>query len=503
MRKLVWAMGCLVVVLALAGCQTEETRMQPSEKSPENTVEEAFENAGSGQTFHDYMGADMSVYRALVDGIKEQAEQVSASSDSEKNEFLLDWLRVSPYGFLLTDIQIADETFQLTYAYEKEIQDSYQKLLEADLEKMKAEIPATANELETVLAVYRYYASRFQPASVWNKNEQPDGIPLFQALETGEGTSLSYAQGCQFAWNELGIDAFLLKSKESEKEVRWCVAAKLGDFYYYFNPALENGSDGGFGLQYFGSSKARMQEAYESAVSGLYRPWGISSSDMENTDGDNRYDFMKNIVSWDFEAGLDHTLRLVDLDGRESRFHTDTGVWEPAEDGESPLESMEQMTPIFDSIIRRLLEDEKSVYDPSNLDFVGDVLYLATVNYGYMLPGVSYEEEGSVQIPKKALLQIYSACFGGNAELPDLNGKSGFTYDASTEDYRVPLSDMGDGWVHMEDVEETEGGIQVLVTFMEEETVFGAYQFICEKNTFTAEDSSAIYRYTVKSVERK
>ncbi|WP_434311596.1 hypothetical protein [Hominifimenecus sp. rT4P-3] len=498
MRKWVWTIGCFIVILALSGCKSEETRTQSSEENHGNTAEEAFGSVGGGQAFEDYLGADLSVYRALVDGIKEQAKQVPASSDSEKNGFILEWIRISPYGFLLTDIQLADKNFQLTYAYEKEVQDSYRKMMEEDLEKMKAEIPTDANELETVLTAYRYYASRFQPASAWNQTEQPDGIPFFQALETGEGTSLSYAQGCQFAWNELGIDAYLLKSQENGAEVRWCVAAKLGDFYYYFHPALENGSDGGFGLQYFASSEARMQESYEPAVSGPY-----SSLDIKNSYGDDRYDFMKTIVSWEFEVGEEHTLRLVDLDGRESLFHTDTGVWDQAEEKESLSDSLDQMTPIFDSIIRILLEDEESVYDPSNLEFVGDVLYLATVNYGYMLPGVSYEEEGSVQIPKIALQQIYSACFDGSAELPDLNGKSGFTYDASAEVYRVPLSDMGDGWVHLEHFEESEGGVRVLVTFMEEETVFGTYQFICEKNAFTAEDSNAVYRYTVKSVERK
>lgn len=504
MKKHLWGMICLILILALTGCQSGG---QASEGSAgESTAAETsslFGQNGGGKKFQEFLGEDEEAYRALTEGIQGQAESVPASADQAKNDFMAAWIQVSPYGALLQDIRVENGTFVLSYAYEKETQDAYLARLQEDLKKCKETLPDSANEWETAMAVYRYYASRFAPASAWNQAEQPDGIPLLLALESGEGTSLSYTQGCQFALNELGVDAFLLKNGGGSEEIRWCLAARLGDSYYYLNPALENGSDDGQGLQYFGGSEAREPISYEPAVGGPYLPWGEQASGSENVCSDERFDFMKNIISWSFEESAAHTVRLVDLDGKESLFHTDTGVWDGAREQDDPSDLLEQMTPAFDSIIRKLMEDEGSSYDPENLDFVSGVLYLATVNYGYLLPGVSYEEAGSVQIPEAALRQIYSACFGGSGELPEIAGKSGFAYDASTGIYQVPLSDMGDGWVHVERFEESDGGLQVLTTFADDQRVYGTYLFHCEKNEFTSDDAGAVYRYAVKLVEVK
>ena len=65
-------------------------------------------------------------------------------------------------------------------------------------------------------------------------------------------------------------------------------------------------------------------------------PWGEQASGSENVCSDERFDFMKNIISWSFEESAAHTVRLVDLDGKESLFHTDTGVWDGAREQDDP-----------------------------------------------------------------------------------------------------------------------------------------------------------------------
>ena len=318
MKKHLWGMICLILILALTGCQSggQASGGSAGESTAAETGSLIGQNGG-GEKFQEFLGEDEEVYRALTEGIQGQAESVPASADQAKNDFMAAWIQVSPYGALIQDIRVENGTFVLSYAYEKETQDAYLVRLQEDLKKCKETLPDSANEWETAMAVYRYYASRFAPASAWNQAELPDGIPLLLALESGEGTSLSYTQGCQFALNELGVDAFLLKNGGGSEEIRWCLAARLGDSYYYLNPALENGSDDGQGLQYFGGSEAREPISYEPAVGGPYLPWGEQASGSENVCSDERFDFMKNIISWSFEESAAHTVRLVDLDGKE------------------------------------------------------------------------------------------------------------------------------------------------------------------------------------------
>ncbi len=118
------------------------------------------------------------------------------------------------------------------------------------------------------------------------------------------------------------------------------------------------------------------------------------------------------------------------------------------------------MQPVFDSILRTVMEDASS-YDPANAAFVCGVLYRMGVNYGLDYPGTSIDEATFDIMVPGALMRSFAA-----SAFPGLSGLSaptveGMSYDEEKDLYRLPGSDMGETESVVEGYQEQDGQLTV------------------------------------------
>ncbi len=125
-------------------------------------------------------------------------------------------LQSDPYYFFVEKLTFtADHSgVKLSYAYSDERQQEMRDFMDGQYIRLLNQIiEPDMNELDKVLAVYRYFALRIQYDEQWAQALQlsddkflfPE-IEIYQALSTNRGVCHSYAYLCEFALQQLGVE---------------------------------------------------------------------------------------------------------------------------------------------------------------------------------------------------------------------------------------------------------------------------------------------------------
>jgi len=497
--------GLAVLMLLVTGCgnpgqesssETETTLMSTSQmESTSATGLSEISHAVCEPAVREGLGEDFPYYEVLINGILAGEETVSLSGELERDQRILEAVQSqSPYYELVTSADIVKGTVKLVYSFiPEEHAQAVRRMDQEFLTFLQNNIAGDQNEFEQLVAVYKGIVKRFAIDYDYMAEGNQGGGSILQAVESGQGSPHAYARFCVFILGQLGVEAFCAESSAGDI---WFIAEIDGNFYH-FDPVMEAVNNNGSGLMFFAMSDNGRNKNGNYA----YTFAGQEKSDFRDlTCSSERFENFRK-VSVTQEEGA-HLLRLYTVDELDYLYHTDTMTAEELDPERLAEAAITDMYPVFDSIVRTMEEDFPA-YAPEDDAFVWGVLYRMSCNYGYLSDGVTYPEDGGIEIPGSAMREIASAAFGENTEVPAIPSGSRIQYQAAEDLYILPGSDMSEVWLQVEEtLKQDNGSWVVLASTVVDNTTLSSYRFVCEPNSYRA-DSDAVYRFSVTSVTRR
>lgn len=268
----------------------------------------------------------MAGYRKLIDGVFAREKRVELSKDFDANLQSLGALQGSPYFFFVDKFEFTNKNtaMKLTYKYPAEEQSRMRAFIDGEYLALLNEIIRPGmNELEKVLAVYRYFGLRIQYNYDWleafrvsdDKFQYP-GIEMYEALSTNRGVCHSYTYLCEFALQQLGIEClrFTGEMRDIDEGHMWLVVRIDGEYHHC---DLTWDSHGGFvGLEYFGMTD---RERRDSGVVNFEICYDLSYGEVK-CDSEAFRDF-RGVVGFDFAEGVPHRL-ILHYGGEDGEYDT-------------------------------------------------------------------------------------------------------------------------------------------------------------------------------------
>ncbi len=262
---------------------------------------------------------EIVLFQKVMDAIFAQKKEVILSEDYDSNLRILGALSGSPYYFFVKQDRFSkDHTKVLfTYGYSASEQAEMAEFMDKEyLTLINENITSDMNELEKVLAIYRYFASRISYDYEWlygldmadDKFLYPD-IEIYQALKTDKGVCHTYTYLCEFALQQLGIECLRFTGEMTDKKDAghmWLVVRIDGE-YYHCDPTWDsNGAE--VGLKYFGMTDE------ERTTSGVtFSNLCIDGAYGQIVCNSKRFADFRDVSN--FEINNDHSITLYKDDG--------------------------------------------------------------------------------------------------------------------------------------------------------------------------------------------
>jgi hypothetical protein len=177
---------------------------------------------------------------------------------------------------------------------------------------------------------------------------------------------------------------------------------------------------------------------------------------------------------------------------------------------ESAGDDVTKMLPVFDSLIRVLL-DEDAVYDPRDPDFFWNAVYLTAVNWESFHPLAEISEDWvSLMLPVQLVQELAAALFADYDGLPNVpeTVSGAVSYDEPLGIYSFTLSDMGETYSQIDASKHADdGSLSVIVLFKaygegEEDEVLGRFEFTVQPNERSVDIEEPEFLYSVVSAAR-
>ena len=173
-------------------------------------------------------------------------------------------------------------------------------------------------------------------------------------------------------------------------------------------------------------------------------------------------------------------------------------------------DDINKMLPVFDSLIRALL-DEDAAYDPRDPGFFWYAVYLMAVNWESFNPIAEISEDWvSLVLPVQTVQELAAALFADYDGLPGIpeSVSGAVSYDEPLGVYYFTLSDAGEAFSQIGGVVySNDGPLSVTVLFKvygegEEDEVLAQFEFTIQPNAHAAEVDEPRFLYSVVAVAR-
>lgn len=255
----------------------------------------------------------LSCFRKAVDAVFARKEEVRLTDSWDNNLIIMGALQNSPYSFVLDDFDLTDDhkSMYFEYGYSAEEQEEMYTYMDNEyLSILNEIISKDMGELEKVLAVYHYFASRISYNYSWlegfdlsdEKYLYPD-IEIYEALKTNQGVCHSYSYLCEFALQQLGVECLPVTGvmTDSDEGHMWLIV-RIDGKYYHCDPTWDSGGEQ-VSLRYFGMTddecRARGVDGFEISYDNMYG---------EIICDDSRFSKWRDV--YDYHLNGDHTITL-------------------------------------------------------------------------------------------------------------------------------------------------------------------------------------------------
>jgi hypothetical protein len=176
----------------------------------------------------------------------------------------------------------------------------------------------------------------------------------------------------------------------------------------------------------------------------------------------------------------------------------------------SASDDINAMLPVFDSLIRILL-DEGAVYGPRDPDFFWNAVYLMAVNWESFHPLAEISEDWvNLLLPVQLVQELATALFADYNGLPDVpvSTSGAVSYDDTSGVYSFTLSDMGETYSQIDASTYTDDGCVFVIALFkaygegEEDEVLGQFEFTIQPNEHSVEFDEPEFLYSVVSAAK-
>lgn len=265
--------------------------------------------------------AIMEGYHDLLEGIYEHKGEVRLTDSFDDNLSIMGCLKENPYAFVVEDYELTDDhmSIWLEYKYPKETCDEMLQFIDDQyLEILNSIIRPDMNELEKVLAVYKYFAENIAYDYEWldalnNANgefDHPD-IAVYEALNNHKGVCHTYTYLVEFALEQLDIDCIRLigQMKADENSFHMWPLVWIDGQAYHLDPTWDGDKDSA-SLYYFGMTDIENEDR------GIEDSWSVDiDTALDGVCDDNRFESFRDIC--EFELIGNHQMEVRREDGRK------------------------------------------------------------------------------------------------------------------------------------------------------------------------------------------
>ena len=326
-EKIRWVVPMLVVMLICCSCTgngqiaetgtTEPTlsafaTTKPEKKEPVLTSINHYVIKADMKSY--MTKTDIALFRKLVDGVLARKKEVTLSKDYDANLSAMGALKMTPYYFLVKKDEFSKDHTKIKFTYAYSAEKHAKKIAFLDNEYLtliNENVTSDMNELEKVLAIYKYFANRISYDYEWldglNMSEDkflyPD-IEIYQALKTNKGVCHTYTYLCEFALQQLGIECLRITGTMTgtEDDGHMWLLVRIDGKYYHCDPTWDRGENE-IGLKYFGmTDKERVASGVDidnTSIDGSYGEVSCSSK---------RFKTFRDVNNFEFNE--DHSLTL-------------------------------------------------------------------------------------------------------------------------------------------------------------------------------------------------
>lgn len=270
---------------------------------------------------------DAVLYARLMDAMLTRADETVLSQDDEKNAFLLDLLKESPYGFF-AEVELSGSKAVFTYTFEKAEQDKMLAFMDGEfLSIVNFDARKDDNTLDIVMKIY-YAVTQYLDYDKERRDNKEFGSPLFhypsdevyKAMKEKKSLCYGFAYILNFALLQRGIDCFKVYGKchDLSEGHMWNVFEIDGE-YFNCDAAWDRSKEGKSKLYHFGKTdQERKNDTVYATDFSLYHE--AAYGDVSCTD--NRFSLFRGIIGFSYIDG--HRFSFEDSKGKESVFDTET-----------------------------------------------------------------------------------------------------------------------------------------------------------------------------------
>lgn len=319
----------LVFLLLLCGCQSPTNHQDPITNEKVLTQINPYVIKSDILSF--LTQEDQDYFHQLLDAVFKQEKDIELSSDYDANLRVLSALSNNPYYYFVKNITFHKDHkgFHITYRYSLSEQNQLKENFEKEyLNIINEELDPQMNDLEKVLALYHYFASRleydydYEQQLYGMKDEEIiNDIGVFEALKTNKGVCHTYTFLMEFALAQLNIECLRMTGTLADNEDishMWPVIQIDGSFYHC-DLTWDRHDNQNVGLNYFGMTD---QERLES---GIVVDNMIDDSYGEVVCDNDIFQVLRDVEQYEFEKDKgSHIIILHYADGSIQRYNTQT-----------------------------------------------------------------------------------------------------------------------------------------------------------------------------------
>ena len=265
---------------------------------------------------------EVSYFKKALDAIFARKSKIRLTDDYDSNLRIGIALHNSPYYFLVKEDNYTSDhkTMKFTYTYSSKKQEEMRKYIDNEyLTILNKIITPGMNDLEKVLAVYRYFASRISYNYEWldglnmsdDKFLYPE-IEIYEALKTNRGVCHSYSYLCEFALQQLNIKCLRVtgEMKDKPEDGHMWLLVQIDGNWYHCDPTWDSTDANTVGLQYFGMTD---EDRAASGVNFTYTSIDTAFGNVSCTS--TLFKDFRDVTNFSF--GENHTLILESRNAEE------------------------------------------------------------------------------------------------------------------------------------------------------------------------------------------
>lgn len=265
----------------------------------------------------------MEFYTIAMDAMFAHEDYVKLTDSYDDNLNILGYMQDNPYTVILSDFDITSDHMgmEFEYAYSaEECAEMVRFMDEEFLNIINGNIRADMNDLEKVLAIYKYFGERISYDYDWlekyelseDKFMYPD-VTVYQALKTDKGVCHTYTYLCRFALQQLGIKCEKACADMTNGECHMWPIIWLDGKAFHIDPTWDSdGAGTATGLRYFGMTDE------ENIDRGMVDNWSCTidmALDIECSD--SRFSSWRDIAGYELIG--DHMIRVTRESGEQEK----------------------------------------------------------------------------------------------------------------------------------------------------------------------------------------